>query len=61
MSWGGLSAPPHLLPSVADAIWFAAPPVDEDARLAAQELAYENQARSNPRALHHTSRPARPF
>ncbi len=39
----GLSASPLLFPSSTEAAWFASPEVDEEAQLAALELAYEQQ------------------
>ena len=41
---GGLSVPPLLLPSITDSVWFSGSQIlDEDAQLAALELAYEQQ------------------
>ena len=45
-----LSAPPALLPSVMEAVWFASPQLDEDAHLSALELAHEQQVRTAPSA-----------
>lgn len=49
-----LAAQPALLPSVTEAVWFASPPMDEDARLSALELAYEQQVRVQHATLSHT-------